>query len=307
MFLRFIEGQFTGAEFPLKRNREFTIGRSSEHDMVLDEDMVSRNHAKISTFGNNLTLEDSGSTNGTMVNGQEVSKVALRAGDKILIGQSVMEVVFSGDAEPKSVEPPVMNRQERVEAPTAINSFRFFSGKMSNGKPSLLDLITEMKTLGATGAFFFNHATDGQGQFELSEGQITGISLNLPGVDPPKISPRKAFLRMALWALARFKFEPGDSSAAEPLPIDQWVEDVQIESDLFREYQTFLPADTVVFRLCTPLASRLSELSVEALDTLQLVINHQKVRMIVDHGRASDLEIYQDLLYLTQNGYIFET
>ena len=39
-----------------------------------------------------------------MVNGQEVSKVALRAGDKILIGQSVMEVVFSGNAEPKSVE-----------------------------------------------------------------------------------------------------------------------------------------------------------------------------------------------------------
>ena len=147
MFLRFIEGQFTGAEFPLKRNREFTIGRSSEHDMVLDEDMVSRNHAKISTFGNNLTLEDSGSTNGTMVNGiGEVSKVVLRAGDKILIGQSVMEVVFSGAVESKSAEPPVMNRQERVEAPTAINSFRFFSGKMSNGKPSLLDLITEMKT-----------------------------------------------------------------------------------------------------------------------------------------------------------------
>ena len=307
MFLRFIEGQFTDAEFPLKRNREFTIGRSSEHDMVLDEDMVSRNHAKISTFGETLTLEDLGSTNGTMVNGEEISKVVLRSGDKILIGQSVMEVVFSDDLQPKRAEPPVMNRQERVEAPTAINSVRFFSGKMANGKPSLLDLINEMKTIGATGAFFFNHATDGQGLFELSEGRVTGISLKLPGVDPPELSPRKAFLRMALWVLARFKFEPGDPLTAEPLPVEEWIKDVQTEAELFAEYETFLPADTAVFRLCTPLEARLSDLSVEALDTLQLVMNHQKVRLIVDHGRASDLEVYQDLLYLTQNGYIFET
>ena len=56
MFLRFIGGEFEGGEFPLKLNREITIGRGSEHDMVLDEDMVSRAHARISTFDGKVTL-----------------------------------------------------------------------------------------------------------------------------------------------------------------------------------------------------------------------------------------------------------
>ena len=45
--LRFISGKYQGGEFPLPINREIVVGRSSELDMVLVEDMVSRRHAKI--------------------------------------------------------------------------------------------------------------------------------------------------------------------------------------------------------------------------------------------------------------------
>ena len=83
------------------------------------------------------------------------------------------------------------------------------------------------------------------------------------------------------------------------------VEDVQIDGLIWGVQTSYRRTQRV--SACTPLEARLSDLSVEALDTLQLVMNHQKVRLIVDHGRASDLEVYQDLLYLTQNGYIFET
>ena len=45
--LRFISGKYQGGEFPLKTSKQIVIGRSSELDMVLVEDMVSRKHAKI--------------------------------------------------------------------------------------------------------------------------------------------------------------------------------------------------------------------------------------------------------------------
>ena len=59
MYLRFVGGQFEGGEFPLKSNREVTIGRGSEHDMVLDEDMVSRSHARILTFDGKVVVKTS--------------------------------------------------------------------------------------------------------------------------------------------------------------------------------------------------------------------------------------------------------
>ena len=98
MYLKFIGGQFEGGEFPLKHNREFTIGRGSEHDMVLDEDMVSRSHARISTFDNQVSVKDLGSTNGTLINGERVDEHVLAPGDLILIGNSLLEFVFEGSA-----------------------------------------------------------------------------------------------------------------------------------------------------------------------------------------------------------------
>src|SRR5262249_23541477 len=73
--------------------REIVIGRSSDLDMVLVEDMVSRKHAKISTQGGQITIQDLGSTNGTLVNGEKGKKVRLKGGDRILIGTSIIKLV----------------------------------------------------------------------------------------------------------------------------------------------------------------------------------------------------------------------
>ena len=51
-------------------NREIIIGRSSDLDMVLVEDMVSRRHAKISSTDAEVYIQDMGSTNGTFVGGR---------------------------------------------------------------------------------------------------------------------------------------------------------------------------------------------------------------------------------------------
>ncbi len=92
--LRFISGKYQGGEFPLRPNREIIIGRSSDLDMVLVEDMVSRKHAKITTDDHVVTIQDLGSTNGTFVNGEKVRKADLKDGDRILIGTSIIKIIF---------------------------------------------------------------------------------------------------------------------------------------------------------------------------------------------------------------------
>ena len=90
--LKFISGKYQGGEFPLKGDKQLIIGRSSELDMVLVEDMVSRKHAKISITNGKITIEDLGSTNGTFVNGEKVKTSRLKEGDRILIGTSILKL-----------------------------------------------------------------------------------------------------------------------------------------------------------------------------------------------------------------------
>src|SRR2546428_14083542 len=84
--LRFISGKYQGGEFPLHPDREIVVGRSSDLDMVLVEDMVSRKHAKIAMSGDQVFIQDLGSTNGTFVNGEKVKRTRLKEGDRFTIG-----------------------------------------------------------------------------------------------------------------------------------------------------------------------------------------------------------------------------
>lgn len=69
------------------------VGRSPSSDIVIDEPFVSATHARFTLQGPALVLEDLGSTNGTLVNGQGISQpVTLRDGDEIQIGDAVMRV-----------------------------------------------------------------------------------------------------------------------------------------------------------------------------------------------------------------------
>jgi transcriptional regulator with PAS, ATPase and Fis domain len=65
---------------PLEGGRSFTIGRSAECDVVIDDRSVSRKHAKL-TLGTSMTLEDLGSRNGTTVQQRR-----LEAGHETRIG-----------------------------------------------------------------------------------------------------------------------------------------------------------------------------------------------------------------------------
>ena len=72
--------------------RRLTIGRADDNGLVLSDVRVSRHHARISVRQRALVLADLGSTNGVRVNGVRVSEVALGAGDRIELGETVLVV-----------------------------------------------------------------------------------------------------------------------------------------------------------------------------------------------------------------------
>ena len=66
------------------------LGRGTEADIRLPDTGVSRKHADVQLAGGTVTVEDLGSTNGTLVNGRRVGRQDLADGDVIRIGHSVL-------------------------------------------------------------------------------------------------------------------------------------------------------------------------------------------------------------------------
>lgn len=70
------------------------IGRSSECDVVLNDTYLSSRHARFAHDGDDLTIEDLGSTNGSYVNQEMVrGRVLLERGDIVQVGGILFEVV----------------------------------------------------------------------------------------------------------------------------------------------------------------------------------------------------------------------
>ncbi len=79
-------------EYDVNKER-MTIGRKPHNDIQIDNLAVSGEHAMIMTILNDSFLEDLGSTNGTMVNGQPVKKHFLQADDVVEIGKYKLKYV----------------------------------------------------------------------------------------------------------------------------------------------------------------------------------------------------------------------
>jgi predicted component of type VI protein secretion system len=107
-------------DIPLDQDR-ITIGRRADHDVCLPFPAVSADHAEIITIMADSFLHDLGSTNGTFVNGERVTKHFLRDHDKIDIGRQQL-VYLTNDAEtlePLPVAPSTATPEPRETANVA--------------------------------------------------------------------------------------------------------------------------------------------------------------------------------------------
>lgn len=84
-------GPLAGKQFILFRNPT-TIGSSPKCDVYLFKDAaIEPRHALIHDRGGRFEIEDTGSADGTYVNGRPISKKILEAGDQIVLGKTVLE------------------------------------------------------------------------------------------------------------------------------------------------------------------------------------------------------------------------
>lgn len=98
--LRVVEGPDAGAAIEIAHAVSL-IGRGRSCDLVLHDDRVSARHATLSFVQGEFRLKDEESTNGTLLNGSPVQEFAIKDGDLIRCGRSVMmlEIDFR-DADP---------------------------------------------------------------------------------------------------------------------------------------------------------------------------------------------------------------
>ncbi|MBN1947145.1 MAG: DUF4388 domain-containing protein [Bradymonadales bacterium] len=300
--LKFISGKYQGGEFPLEMDREILIGRGSDLDMVLVEDMVSRRHSRITTYGGELYIEDLGSTNGTFVNGEKVTRARLKEGDRVLVGTSIIKLVAPhktqeneelSDLPEEAYYPPA-----RATAPTMTGAI---SGKIE--EVPLPDLLQLFSTSRKSGVLIIH--SNSVGRIYLKEGRVLYSTLG----DDLEIPPEKAFFRILWWRQGMFVLEPPVEEIDFPHePLDLSTEGLIMEGmrqlDEIANLGSDVPQLTENLTVMVPLIPPLRSLTPELLDTFQLAINYHNVETILNRSLASDLETMEDLLYLLRNGYL---
>lgn len=119
--LEIVEGAGAGHAVPL--GRELLLGRDPAADLVLDDEQVSRRHARLRLDDGKAVLEDLGSANGTFVNDRQVhGPMPVTPGDEVLLGVTVLTLrAASQPTVPRALPPPlaVPERAPDYVAPVA--------------------------------------------------------------------------------------------------------------------------------------------------------------------------------------------
>ena len=104
-YLLFFEsGTLKGVSFPLAGT--IAIGRYRDNDIVIQSPHISRHHARIVKDGSEFFVQDLGSKNGTLVNGQKISTVVLMPGDSIVFGDARAVIIVGADSTIPGEAPP---------------------------------------------------------------------------------------------------------------------------------------------------------------------------------------------------------
>jgi pSer/pThr/pTyr-binding forkhead associated (FHA) protein len=297
--LRFISGKYQGGEFPLRPHREIVIGRSSELDMVLVEDMVSRKHAKITTDEKTVTIQDLGSTNGTFVNGEKIRKVELKDGDRILIGTSIVKLVYV-DAETTNSLSETEARSRMAVTANRRPPARSMSGSIEEiPLPDLLQLLSTSRKSGV----LVLRSDGGVGKLYMRKGQIYFASID----DSFNMGPRKAIFRMLTWTQGFFELEPPDERAVLE-ELQDSTEGLLMEGmrqlDEHRALADKLPPVTATLTIPRPLEPKLRDLTPDELDVFQTALGADTLRTLYDESRLTDLGVAEKLKTLLDKGYL---
>ncbi len=117
------------------------IGRDPACGFQVDNDLVSRRHARIEWTDGRYRIADLGSTNGTFVNDQRVTERDLVDGDRISIGKAMLKFLASSNVEAEYHQ--VIFHLMSHDGLTGIHNKRHFDEGLSaaTARPGLLSLL----------------------------------------------------------------------------------------------------------------------------------------------------------------------
>jgi hypothetical protein len=117
-----------------------TIGRKPQNDVQIENLAVSGEHACIVTILNDSFLEDLGSTNGTLVNGNSIKKHILQNNDVIEIGKYKLKYIgdapAAGQSSVEDFEKTMVMRAPKVAAPRAFGDTQGVLTQSGTGIPA---------------------------------------------------------------------------------------------------------------------------------------------------------------------------
>ncbi len=295
--LRFISGKYQGGEFPIVADKQIIVGRSSDLDMVLVEDMVSRKHARIAMQSDQIWIEDLGSTNGTFVNGEKIKRARLKEGDRVLIGTSILKVI-SSEAPREGLD--AKRELENVAQSRRTSQQRTMSGSIDEVPlPDLLQLFGTSKKSGV----LVIRTDDDTGRIFLKKGGIVYAIIN----DLDEVQPLKSLYRMLTWQKGLFDLDPPEEREF-PTEMNVGVQEILIEGmrqlDELNRIREGLPELSARISMPSPLIPPLRDLKPEELDVLQLAHNYGTFETVLNKSLATDFETADIVLKLVKASYL---
>jgi diguanylate cyclase (GGDEF)-like protein len=116
-------GPNLGRRFPLS-GEEHVVGRLEEVDISIQEDAVSRRHARVYRDSRGWSVEDLGSTNGSWVNDARVDRRELTDGDMLRFGSAILKFLSGDNVEAAYHEE--IYRMSILDGLTGVHNKRYF-------------------------------------------------------------------------------------------------------------------------------------------------------------------------------------
>ena len=285
------------------------VGRSSDLDMVLVEEMVSRKHARIELKEGKIHIEDLGSTNGTFVNGERIVKGWLKEGDRVLIGSNILKVISTSEegGQPNTRRAPPGSAPAVKPSPPRRTTEGGGESRMRGSLEEipLPDLLQLFGTSRKSGVLVVETESN-VGKIFLDQGLIHHVTVEQSGGKEVAIPPLKAFYRMLTWDRGSFELEPPSTKKFDS-PLNASVQEVLMEGfrqrDEFEHLKGKLPKPEDSLEVPIPVSKPLKDLSPDELDVFQSILNGTTFNALVDASALTDLEVATTVSSLLEKGY----
>ncbi len=290
--LRFLWGHFHGGSLPLEPGRALIIGRKPGSDLVIADDLVSRSHARLAFEGDDLVVEDLGSTNGTYLNGVRITRGRAVLGDRILVGGSIIKVVAR---DPVSQAADAVRADPGAATAAVEQRARAMQGHLE--EVPLQDLLQLIAAARKTGVLAIERPGH-DAEVEFEKGCLVRCVMD-GRVD---ISAKKSFSRLLAWTQGDFELRRAPArtgvpdSPAEPL--------APLLADGMRQLDELRPVRAKLPRRFMAGAGPAADADDADRALLALAVRHGSLQAVLDATPSSDLEAAQRLVVLLDRGLL---